>query len=128
MKGKVLILLLLVRHKSASQIALVATQNHRDVLTNAPYPEMPAFGVLEGQLVLVIKDHNCRLTLNVVTIIQPTELLLTSAVPLRRSGALCGPDVEDDDSVVGVELDGVYFYTHSSVVAFVKLTGAVSLD
>ena len=128
MIGEVLGFLLLAGHVDGFQVALVATQNNRDILANAPHIMTPAVSVLECQLGRVIKEHNSGLALDVVAVAQSAELLLAGDIPLRRSGALRGPDVEDDGPVVGVELDGMYFYTHSRVVALVKLTSAVSLD
>jgi hypothetical protein len=115
----------LKRTDSYLDVDLVSTEDNGNVLTNTLQVSVPVGYVLVGDSgsnvehddttlsYEVEEDRNQRhamvnvelsLTLDVVTVSETSELLLTSGVPT----------VEDDGSVVGVEVKGVDFDSESS--------------
>jgi hypothetical protein len=74
-------------------IDLVSTKDDRDVLTNPLQISVPVGNVLVGDSGSNIKHDNTTLSLDVVTISETTEFLLSSGIP----------DVEADGTEVGVE-------------------------
>jgi hypothetical protein len=115
----------LKRTGSYLDVDLVSTEDNGNVLTNTLQVSVPVGYVLVGDSgsnvehddttlsYEVEEDRNQRhamvnvelsLTLDVVTVSETSELLLTSGVPT----------VEDDGSVVGVEVKGVDFDSESS--------------
>jgi hypothetical protein len=123
----------LKRTGSYLDVDLVSTEDNGNVLTNTLQVSVPVGYVLVGDSgsnvehddttlsYEVEEDRNQRhamvnvelsLTLDVVTVSETSELLLTSGVPT----------VEDDGSVVGVEVKGVNLDTKSS---YKRISGKV---
>jgi hypothetical protein len=74
-------------------IDLVSTKDDRDVLTNPLQISVPVRNVLVGDSGSNIKHDDTTLSLDVVTISETTEFLLSSGIP----------NVEADGTEVGVE-------------------------
>ena len=79
---------------------------------------MPVRNVLVCDTTGNIEHNNTALSLDVVTVTQSTELLLTCSVP----------HVEADCAEVGVELQRVHFNTESGDVLLFELSGQVALQ
>lgn len=74
-------------------VDFVTTQHNRDVLANALEVAMPVGHVFVGDAGRHIEHDNATLSLDVVSIAQTTELLLSG----------CVPHVETDGAEVGGE-------------------------
>lgn len=84
-------------------IDLVSTKNNGDVLTNPLQISVPVGNVLVGDSGSNIEHDDTTLSLDVVTVSETTEFLLSSGIP----------DVEADGTEVGVESQRVDFDTES---------------
>ena len=62
-------------------VDLISAENNWNVLTNAFKVTMPVGNVLVGDTRSDVKHDNTTLALNVVTITETTELLLTGSIP-----------------------------------------------
>jgi hypothetical protein len=74
-------------------VDLVSTKDDRNVLTNPLQISVPVRNVLVGDSGSNIKHDDTTLSLDVITISETTEFLLSSGIP----------DVEADGTEVGVE-------------------------
>lgn len=74
-------------------IDLVTAKNDRDVLTDPLQVSVPVGNVLVGDSGCNVKHDDTTLSLDIVSISETTEFLLSSSVP----------DVEADGTKVGVE-------------------------
>jgi hypothetical protein len=74
-------------------IDLVSTKDNRDVLTNPLQISVPVRNVLVGDSGSNIKHDDTTLSLDIVSISETTEFLLSSGIP----------DIETDGTKVGVE-------------------------
>lgn len=99
-------------------VDLVAAQNHGDVLANAFQVSVPVGDILVCDSRSDIEHDDTALALDVVTIAETTELLLSCRVP----------DVEADRAKVGVELERVYLDTERRNVLLLELARQVTLD
>jgi hypothetical protein len=86
---------------SILDIDFVATESNRNVLTDPGQISMPIRDILVSDSGSDIKHDDRTLSLNVVSIPESSELLLTCSIP----------DVESNDSSIGVENEGMYFYS-----------------
>lgn len=99
-------------------VDLVTTENDGDVLADALQVTVPVGNVLVGDTRGNVEHDDTTLTLDVVTITETTELLLSRSVP----------NVEADGTEVGVELERVDLDTESGNVLLLELSGQVTLD
>jgi hypothetical protein len=83
----------IVQDATNLNIDLVSTKDDRDILTNPLQISVPVRNVLVGDSGSNIKHDDTTLSLDVVTISETTEFLLSSGIP----------DVEADGTEVGVE-------------------------
>jgi hypothetical protein len=96
-------------------VDLVSAKNDGDVLANTLEVTVPVGNVLVGDTGSNIEHDDTALALDVVTIAETTELLLTGGVP----------DVEADGAEVGGECEGVDLDTESG---WGRRKGLVDLD
>lgn len=85
-------------------IDLVSAQNNRDVLAYPLQVSVPVGYVFVGDSGSNVEHDDTTLTLDVISVSETTELLLSCRVP----------NVEADRSKVGVEGEGVDFNTKCS--------------
>jgi hypothetical protein len=83
----------IVQDATDLDVDLVSTKDDRDVLTNPLQISVPVRNVLVGDSGSNIKHDDTTLSLDVVTISETTEFLLSSGIP----------NVEADGTEVGVE-------------------------
>jgi len=79
-------------HFSLFDVDLVSTKNYGDVLTNSLEITMPVGDVLVGDTGGDVEHDDTTLALDIVTVTETTELLLTSSIPhVETDGAkVCG--------------------------------------
>lgn len=85
-------------------IDLVSAKNDGDMFADALKITMPVGHVLIGNARCHVEHDDTALALDVITIAETTELLLSCGIPY----------VEDDGTKVGEELQWVNFHTESS--------------
>jgi len=103
---------------SILDIDFVTAENDWDVFTHSDDISVPVGNVLVGHTRSNIEHDDCRISLNVVSISETTELLLSGSIP----------DVEADLSRRGVETKWVDFDSDCSNVLLFELSSDVSLD
>jgi len=89
-------------------VDLVSSKNDRDILANADEITMPVGNVLVGNSRSDVEHDDTALTVNVVSISQPTKLLLTSGIP----------NIEFEFTKVGKKAKRVNLDTKSSDIFF----------
>ena len=99
-------------------VHLVTAENNGDVLADTLEVTVPVGDVLVGDTRGHVEHDDTALALNVVTIAETTELLLSCSVP----------DVEADGTEVGVELERVHLDTEGGDVLLLELSSQVALD
>lgn len=85
-------------------VYLVSAQHDGDVLAHTDQVPVPVGYVLVRDSSRDVKHDNCTLSLDVVTVSETSELLLTRSVP----------DVEPDRPPVCVEHQRMYLHTQGS--------------
>jgi len=103
---------------SLLNIDLVTTKDNGDVLTNPLQISVPVGNVLVGDSGSNIKHDDTTLSLDVVSISETTEFLLSSGIP----------NVEADGTEVGVESQWVNLDTEGGNVLLFEFTSQMSLD
>lgn len=98
-------------------VHLVATQHDGDVFADTHKVAMPIRDILVCDAGSHIKHDDTALPLDIISITQSTEFLLTCRVP----------GIEADFTVVCVETDWVHFDTERGNVLFLKLARQVTL-
>lgn len=99
-------------------VDLVTAQHNGDVFANSHQVPVPVGHILVGDSRGDIEHDNPTLTVDVVTISQPTKLFLPGSVP----------HVKVDLTEVGVKAKGVHFDPQGGNVLLFKFTSQVSLD
>ena len=99
-------------------INLVTAKNDGDVLANTNKITVPVGNVLVSDTGGNIKHDDTALAVDVVTVTETAELLLTSSVP----------DLEFDLTKVGEEAEGVNLDTLGSNVLLLEFTSQMALD
>jgi len=99
-------------------IDLVTSENDGDVLADTDKITVPVGDVLVGDARSDIEHDDTALAVDVVTVTETTELLLTCGVP----------NIELDLAEVGGETERVNFDTESSDVLLLELSSQVTLD
>lgn len=99
-------------------INLVTAENNGDVFADSDQVTVPVGNVLVGDTGCNVEHDDTALAVDVVTITETTELLLTSSVP----------DIELNRSQVGGESKRVDFYTQGGNVLLLELSSQVTLD
>merc|ERR1712000_744615 len=99
-------------------VDLVAAEDDGNVLADTDEVTVPVGDVLVGNARCDVEHDDTALSVDVVTIAETTELLLTSGVP----------DIELDLTVVGGEAKGVDFDTQGGHVLLLEFTSQVTLD
>jgi hypothetical protein len=99
-------------------IDLVTAENDGDVLADTDKITVPVGNVLVSDTGGNIKHDNTTLAVNVVTVTETAELLLTSSVP----------DLELNLTKVGEEAEGVDLDTLGSNVLLLEFTSQMALD
>lgn len=79
---------------------------------------MPVRNVLVGNTRSNVKHNNAALPLDVVSITQAAEFLLTGGIP----------DIEDDGAIVSGERQRMYLHTEGSYVAQLRVRPTVELN
>jgi hypothetical protein len=105
-------------HLTLLHIDLVTGQDNGDVLADTDEVTVPVGNVLVGDTGGHIEHDHTALAVDIVTISETTELLLTSSVP----------HVELDGTQVGGESKRVDFDTESRNVLLFEFTSQVTLD
>ncbi len=105
-------------HLSVLDINLVSDQNNWNVLANSDDVSVPVRDILVCNSAGHVKHNDGALTLDVITVSQSTELLLSGSIP----------DIEADLTAVRVELQRVNFDSQCGDILFLELTSSVSLD
>lgn len=82
-----------VQYYTYLDVDFVTAENDGDVLTNALEIAMPVGDVLVGDTGCHVEHDNTTLALDIISVTETTELLLSSSIP----------DVEADSSEVGRE-------------------------
>jgi len=91
-------------------VDLVSGKNDRNILTNTDEITMPVGNVLVGNSRSDVEHDDTALTVNVVSISQPTKLLLTSGIP----------NIELEFTKVGKKAKRVNLDTKSSDIFFFR--------
>jgi hypothetical protein len=99
-------------------IDFVTAENDGDLIADTHDVAIPVGNVLVGVSASNVEHDDGAVALDVVTIAESTELLLTGGIPA----------VEADLSTVGVEDQRVDIDTDSGDVTLLELTGQVALD
>lgn len=105
-------------HLTLLNIDLVTAKDNRNVLADTDEITVPVGNVLVGDTGGNIEHDDTTLSVDIISISQTTELLLTS----------CVPNVELDCAQVRGEFDGVNLDTKSSDVLLLEFTSEVALD
>ena len=99
-------------------IDLVTDEDDRDVVADANDIAVPVGYVLVGVTASDVEHDDGAVALDVVTVTEATELLLTSGIPA----------VEGDLATVGLEGEGVDVDTDGGDVALLELASQVALN
>lgn len=103
---------------SLFDVDFVTAQNDRNVFAHAIKIAMPIGYVLVRDPRGHVEHDDAALTLDVITITEPTKLLLAG----------CVPNVEDDVAEIGREGQRVDFNTESGDVFLLEFPGQMTLD
>lgn len=99
-------------------VDLVTAENNGDVLADTNQVTVPVGNVLVGDARGNVEHDDAALAVDVVTVTETTELLLTSGIP----------DIELDLTEVGREAEGMNLDTEGSKVLLFEFTSQVTLD
>jgi len=99
-------------------VDLVSGKNDRNILTNTDEITVPVGNVLVGNSRSDVEHDDTALTVDVVSISQPTKLLLTSGIP----------NIELEFTKVGKKSKRVDLHTESGDIFFFELASQMTLD
>ena len=105
-------------HLTVSHVHFIPAQHNRNVFAHARDVSVPRRHVLIRRSRRHVEHDNRALAVNVISISQPAEFLLTGSIPA----------IESNRPAVGVKIERVHRHANRGEVFLLKLTSQVTLD